>query len=84
MVEQSLQEGMMFELETTVDPSNIVGPELPVLSTPSMIRLMEHAALKGVAPYLPEGMTTVGTRLGISNTWQLLRRGSLCGLGHYC
>ncbi|MCX5973899.1 MAG: thioesterase family protein [Coprothermobacterota bacterium] len=67
MVEQSLREGMMFELETTVDPSNIVGPELPVFSTPSMIRLMEHAALKGVEPYLPEGMITVGTRLDIKH-----------------
>lgn len=66
-MEQNLQEGMMFELETTVDQSNIVGPELPVLSTPSMIRLMENAALKGVAPYLPEGMITVGTRLDIKH-----------------
>lgn len=67
MVEQSLQEGMTFELETTVDQSDIVGPELPVLSTPAMIRLMEHAALEGVAPFLAHGMITVGTRLDVKH-----------------
>jgi hypothetical protein len=52
-VQQNLQTGMVFELETTVGQSDIVEPDLPVLSTPSMIRLMEHAALQGIAPYLP-------------------------------
>jgi fluoroacetyl-CoA thioesterase len=56
---------MVIELEITVGQSDIVEPDLPVLSTPSMIRLMEHAALQGIAPILPEGKITVGTRLDI-------------------
>lgn len=34
-----------------------------VLATPIMIALMEAAALAAVQPYLPEGWTTVGTRV---------------------
>lgn len=58
---------MVFELETTVDQSDIVGPDQPILSTPSMLRSMEDCALKGVMPYLPEGMISVGTRLQIKH-----------------
>ena len=36
-----------------------------VLSTPSMIALMENAAAQAVASVLPPGQTTVGTRLEI-------------------
>ena len=36
---------------------------LDVLATPMMIALMEAAALEAVQLYLPEGWTTVGTRV---------------------
>jgi len=38
---------------------------IEVLSTPSMIGLMEGAAASAVAPLLPEGQLTVGTRVDI-------------------
>jgi len=38
---------------------------LYVLSTPSMVALMEGAAVKAVDPLLPEGYQTVGTRLDV-------------------
>ncbi len=40
---------------------------LEVFSTPSMVALMEKAALSSVQPYLEEGQGTVGTRLEISH-----------------
>lgn len=38
---------------------------LPVLATPRMIALMEEAAVAAVAPYLPAGVETVGTRIDV-------------------
>lgn len=38
-----------------------------VFATPYMAALMEYAALRLVQPHLPEGITTVGTRLDISH-----------------
>ncbi len=40
---------------------------LEVFSTPSMVALMEKAALESVQPFLEEGQGTVGTRLEISH-----------------
>lgn len=40
---------------------------MEVFSTPSMIALMEKAALESVMPYLDEGQTTVGVRLEVSH-----------------
>ena len=39
--------------------------DLHVFATPAMVALMENAAMKAVAPHLPEGSTTVG---GMINT----------------
>lgn len=41
--------------------------DLPVLATPAMIALMENAAMLAVAPYLPEGSTTVGGQISVSH-----------------
>ena len=38
-----------------------------VFATPYMAALMEYTCLMLVQPYLPEGITTVGTRLDISH-----------------
>lgn len=38
-----------------------------VFATPYMAALMEYAALQLVQPHLPEGITTVGTRLDITH-----------------
>ncbi len=40
---------------------------LPVFATPSMIGLMEKAALESVQPYLEEGQGTVGVHLDIAH-----------------
>lgn len=40
---------------------------LEVFSTPSMIALMEKAAMDAVAPFLEEGQGTVGVRLEVSH-----------------
>jgi len=41
--------------------------DMPVLATPSMIALMENAAMLAVAPTLPEGDTTVGTLMNATH-----------------
>lgn len=40
---------------------------LPVFATPSMLALMEKAALDSVQPFLEKGQGTVGTRLDVSH-----------------
>ena len=40
---------------------------LPVFATPSMIALMEKAAMDSVQPFLAEGQGTVGTRIEVSH-----------------
>jgi len=39
----------------------------PVLSTPAMIGLMEHASVLAVRPHLPSGVITVGTRIEVDH-----------------
>lgn len=41
---------------------------LKVFATPAMTALMEKACFECVAPYLDEGITTVGTSLNIEHT----------------
>ncbi len=38
-----------------------------VLATPMMIALMENTALEAVQSYLPEGWTTVGTKVNVEH-----------------
>ncbi len=41
--------------------------DMPVLATPSMLALMENAAMLAVADHLPEGSTTVGGHIASSH-----------------
>ncbi len=41
--------------------------DMPVLATPSMMALMENAAMLAVADHLPEGCTTVGGHIDSSH-----------------
>ena len=67
----------MIEAGLTYSGRMIVGPsataeyigsgDMPVLATPALAALMENAAMTAVAAELPEGSTTVGTRLELSH-----------------
>jgi predicted thioesterase len=60
---------MTFEKTITVAeehvPRHLAEAGAPVLSTPSMVALVEEAALDGVQPYLAAGESTVGTRVDL-------------------
>ena len=66
-----LQEGLQHTSELRVDGSNTAiamgSGDLPVLATPTMMALMENAAMLAVAPHLPEGSTTVGGHITASH-----------------
>lgn len=48
--------------------------DLPVLATPAMIALMENAAMRCAAQLVPDGCTTVGTRMEVTHD-------RACGIG---
>lgn len=56
---------------TVVDSSKVASAVgsggLDVFATPSMVALMEHAAMTAVAPFLAEGDTTVGGFIATSH-----------------
>lgn len=66
-----LKPGILGEARTVVSEANTAitygSGSVPVLATPAMIALMEKAALESVQPFLPEGMTTVGTRVKVKH-----------------
>jgi fluoroacetyl-CoA thioesterase len=63
--------GLKATVERIVEHQHTIqslNPALPaVLSTPSMIGLMEHATVAAVLPDLPEGVITVGTRIEVDH-----------------
>ena len=63
--------GVSGRAETTVTEANTaaaVGSGLvPVFATPSMIALMENAAVNAMAPCMAPGEGSVGTRLEVSH-----------------
>ena len=64
-----LKPGLSAEITTEVDDSLVVkhvGGD-GVLSTPSMIALMERAGIQAVQPYLGEGQTTVGFEVNVKH-----------------
>jgi len=64
-----LTPGLKTETVTTVDDKLVVkhmGGD-GVLSTPSMIGLMERAGIDAVQAYLPEGHTTVGVEVNVKH-----------------
>jgi len=69
MAEGRLTPGLKGQIVTTVDDKLIVkhmGGE-GVLSTPSMIGLMERAGIEAVEAHLPEGHTTVGFEVNVKH-----------------
>src|SRR5512145_204008 len=64
-----LQPGLSAEITTVVDESLVVkhmGGD-GVLSTPSMIGMMERAGIQAVQTILPEGYTTVGFEVNVKH-----------------
>lgn len=66
-----LEVGLKYESRLTVDAANTAlalgSGDMEVLATPAMVVLMENAAMKAVADYLPEGSTTVGVEISTSH-----------------
>jgi len=67
-MKDSLQIGISNEMAFTVT-DDMAPPHLPVkvLSTPSMIQLIEGTCLQNAQPHLDEGETTVGTHVNVSH-----------------
>ncbi len=63
--------GITNEVSAEADESrlavNVGSGTLRVLATPAVAALMEQAACELVQPYLPEGITTVGTQICIDH-----------------
>jgi fluoroacetyl-CoA thioesterase len=63
--------GLEADYEALVKPENTIhalNPNLPaVLSTPSMIGMMEHATVVAIMHELPEGTISVGTRIEVDH-----------------
>jgi fluoroacetyl-CoA thioesterase len=53
-----------YEIVADMSPAHLPAP---VLSTPSMIQLIEATCLSTVQPHLDEGQTTVGTHVCVSH-----------------
>lgn len=62
-----LETGLTHTSRTTVTDANTAATlgsgDMDVLATPAMVALMENAAMLCVAGQLPEGNTTVGSRM---------------------
>lgn len=66
-----IQEGLTYTCTRVVEEHhlavNMGSGDLRVWATPSMMALMEEAAMRAVAPHLPEGTTTVGGHIASSH-----------------
>lgn len=66
-----MEKGLKHISTTTVTTANTAltmgSGDMEVFATPAMVALMENAAMKAVAPHLPEGSTTVGAMMQTSH-----------------
>ena len=71
MPEFSITEGMSAELSSIVEEQHTINrtgkSDGSVLSTPSMIMLMEQAAIEAIDPNLPAGSVTVGFHVDVKH-----------------
>ena len=59
-----LEHAMTFEVRASMVPGHVPAP---VLSTPSLVALVETACRRAALPHLPEGHDTVGTHISVSH-----------------
>lgn len=66
-----METGLKHVSTVTVSAANTAltmgSGDMEVFATPAMVALMENAAMKAVAPHLPEGSTTVGAMMETSH-----------------
>lgn len=66
-----LEKGLTYTSQTVVSIQNTAralgSGDMDVFATPAMVALMENAAMLCVAPYLPQGSTTVGSMISTSH-----------------
>ena len=66
-----LETGLSARSVTTVTAENTAAAmgsgDVPVVATPAMMALMEHAAMDAVAGSLPAGSTTVGSEMNATH-----------------
>lgn len=66
-----MEKGLKHISTTTVTAANTAltmgSGDMEVFATPAMVALIENAAMKAVAPHLPEGSTTVGAMMQTSH-----------------
>lgn len=66
-----METGLTFTSTVIVSEENIAATmgsgDLEVFATPSMVALMENAAMNAVAAELPEGATTVGAMMNTTH-----------------
>ncbi len=69
---ENLKAGLTGESTATVTTGTtaleIGSGNVPVFATPMLVALMETAAINSLEGLLPDGMTTVGTKIDISHT----------------
>jgi len=67
MLQEGLQHTSQLTVTDAVTAIAMGSGDMPVLATPSMLALMENAAMLAVASHLPEGSTTVGGHIDASH-----------------
>jgi predicted thioesterase len=63
-LEVGLEHAMAFEVKASMVPGHVPAP---VLSTPSLVALIETCCRRAALPHLPEGSDTVGTHIAVSH-----------------
>ena len=58
---------LSFPVTEALTALNVGSGTLPVLATPVLAAKLEECAWRAAAPYLPDGSSTVGTRLELSH-----------------
>lgn len=66
-IETGIKLTLSQKTEESLLASMMGSGSLDVLATPAVVALMENAAASLVAPYLDEGITTVGTMISIKH-----------------